>query len=114
MSNIRSQSTEAVDEYLNVLAHEQCRTVVAYFARRSTEAATIDDLTAFVRDRTRQDEDARHVETRLHHATLPRLAESGVIEYDARRNTARYREQPTLESWVNRIVERGEIPDVPA
>lgn len=114
MSDHRSPSPEAVDEYLHVLANEQCRAVVAYFARRSTETATIDDLAAFVRDQTRQDDDAERIRIRLHHVTLPRLAEYGVIEYDPRSNTARYRGRPTLETWVNRVVELGEIPDVPA
>lgn len=113
MSTISVPSSEAVDESLNVLAHEQCRTVLSYFARRSTEVATLDDLADFVRDRTQQGEDATRIRTRLHHVTLPRLADVGALEYDVRSKTAQYRGRPTLEVWVNHIVEQGEVLDVP-
>lgn len=107
-------SSEALNEPLNVLAHEQCRAVLYYFARHSTEVATVTDLAEFVHDQNRQAVTATHTKTRLHHVTLPRLAEVGVLEYDARSNTARYRGQPTLEVWVNYVVEQEEVPDAPA
>lgn len=36
----------------------------------------------------------------LHHRQLPRLDEAGVIDYDARQGTVRYRGTPTLEEWL--------------
>lgn len=114
MNTTSAQSSETEDECLNVLGYEQCRFVLHYFGYHSTEVATIDDLSAFVRDQTQQAEDAPRTRTRLRHVTLPRLADAGVLEYDERSQTARYRGHPTLEAWVNHVVERGEVPDVPA
>lgn len=114
MSNPSPLSSEAVDEFLRVLAHERCRFVLYYFARHSTEAATIDDLTDFIHDQNQRHVDPKRIRTRLHHVTLPRLADVGVLEYDARSNTARYRGQPTLEVWVNHVAEQGEAPDITA
>lgn len=113
MSEFSTPSADAVDEYLDILAHKQCRFVLYYFARHSTEVATIDDLAAFIREQTQQDGDTTQITSRLYHSTLPRLADVGVVEYDAQSNTVRYREHPPLEMWVNHVVEQGEAPVIP-
>lgn len=97
---------------MNVLAHEQCRAVLSYFARRPTDVATLDDLADFLHDQTRPRKDETRIRTRLHHATLPRLADAGALEYDAQNNTAQYRGHPTLEALVNRLTEREAIRGV--
>ena len=112
MRKLNSPTSEPVDKRLNILLHEQYRTVLWYFARHSTEVATIDDLGEFIRDQNQQEGDVTHIETRLHHVTLPKLANAGVLEYDARSNTARYRGHPTAEKWVTHIVKQGVPPDV--
>lgn len=114
MSDLTATSSEEVYDLLNVLADERCRSVFYYFARQSTEVARVDDLADFIRDRDHREADGTPTEARLHHVTLPRLAELGVLEYDARSNTARYRGRPNVEAWVNHVVERREASDVPA
>ncbi|PSP56330.1 hypothetical protein BRC82_02225 [Halobacteriales archaeon QS_1_67_19] len=104
---MNSPTSEAVNEQLNVLLDVQCCVVLYYFARHSTEVATIDDLGEFIRDQNQQEGDVTHIETRLHHVTLPKLADVGVLEYDARSNTARYRGHPTVEKWVTHLDEQG-------
>lgn len=112
MSDLTATSSEEVYDLLNVLVDDLCRSVLSYFVRQSTEVARVQDLADVVRDR--REVDATPTEARLHHVTLPRLAELGVLDYDARSNTARYRAQPKVEAWVNRVVERREASDVPA
>lgn len=60
-----------------------------YFRTHSTAVATLDDLAATIGDE--RDEPQRRVAIRLHHVTLPKLADAGVLDYDGRTNTARYR-----------------------
>lgn len=62
--------------------------VLKFFGTHSTAVATVDELAAAVSDR--QGESRREIAIRLHHATLPKLAEAGLIDYDARSTTARY------------------------
>ena len=66
------------------LLDAQCRVVLSYFAWQSTAVATIDDLVEFIRDQNQQTGDITCIETCLHHVTLPKLADVGVLEYDAR------------------------------
>lgn len=66
-----------------------CHTVLQYFRRHETAVATVDDLAAAIG--AQQAEAERQVAIRLHHVTLPRVADAGPIDYDARSNTARYR-----------------------
>ncbi|WP_435179726.1 DUF7344 domain-containing protein [Halorussus sp. AFM4] len=113
MTDPSAKLPEAVDESLDVLAHERCRFVLYYFARHSTESVTVDGLTDFICEREQQDGDAARIRTRLHHVTLPRLADVEAVEYDSRSNTARYRGRPTPEAWVNKLAERGVTPDAP-
>lgn len=45
-------------------------------------------------------DDRRRVEVALHHHELPKLEQVGVIEYDARSRTVRYRGHPLLEELL--------------
>lgn len=109
MSGPITNSPETIDDQLSVLTNELHRTIVLYFCRHSTETATTDDIADYIRDQ--QDTELSNLEVRLHHVILPRLAKAGVLEYDSRSNTVRYRRQPTLETWVQSIVNHGEIPE---
>lgn len=64
-------------------------TVLQYFRTHSTAVATVDELAGYISDQ--QDGAKRQVAIRLHHVTLPKLAAAGLIDYDTRSNTARYR-----------------------
>lgn len=44
-----------------------------------------------------------HVETTLHHTHDPKLANAGILEYDARSREFRYRGHDRLEAWLERI-----------
>jgi hypothetical protein len=82
-------STERL-EHLDVITPEYWQAVFQYFDQHSTETATVTDLVAYILEHHRTDEEATAVTISLHHATLPKLADAGLIEYDPRSNTARY------------------------
>lgn len=82
-------TTSLPETVLDPRAPRYSRPVLQYFRTHSTAVATLDELAAAVSDE--RDEDERQVAIRLHHVTLPKLAETGVLDYDGRTNTARYR-----------------------
>lgn len=86
MASHQSIEPEEVDELLTVLADPHCRSVIFYFRNTSAEAATVADLAAEVETQTTEEE----IASQLHHSTLPRLEDAGIVEYDARSNTVRY------------------------
>lgn len=101
-----NQSREPAADRLDVLGYRYCRSVLRFFHRHSTETATVDQLERFVR--SREDEVSASIDIHLHHSTLPRLEDAGLVDYDPRSNEARYRGDPAVERWLNHVVERGE------
>ena len=87
MSNV-PKSTE-LPEHLEQFTPEYCQAVFQYFEQHATEAATVPDLGAYISAQHRLDEDETDIAISLHHATLPKLADAGLIEYDPRSKTVR-------------------------
>ena len=101
METSHSLNPEQIDEFLSTLANQHCRFVLSYFRDSSEEVASVDDLATAV---SRRDSvDKKHVAIQFHHSALPKLEDAGIIDYDARTNTARYRGHSELENWYNYI-----------
>lgn len=64
------------------------RSVLQYFDDQEREVATIEDLTTYLHDQDPSIDESR-ILIHLHHSTLPKLAASGVLDYDPRTNTVR-------------------------
>lgn len=96
----------ALDVWLEVLADPRCRHVLHCVTRTPDGVATVDELATDFEDPggLRPSRPDRAAEERtvvsLHHTVLPKLDEAGVLDYDARTQTVRYRETPTLEAWL--------------
>ncbi|MFC7141450.1 hypothetical protein ACFQMA_16625 [Halosimplex aquaticum] len=78
------------DECYDLLADERRRLALAELAERSAPIA-LDDLAAAVAARevdgaTPSATDTQRAAVSLHHAHLPRMADLGVIDYDAQTN----------------------------
>ena len=43
------------------------------------------------------------VEIDIHHDHLPRLSKAGVLDYDERQGTIRFRGHPPLEAWIETV-----------
>lgn len=88
MEIFQSLNFEQTDEPLSTLANRNCRFVRSYFRGASEDSASIDDLAAAV---TRRDAaDRNRTAIQLHHSTLPKLEEAGIVEYDVRTKTVHY------------------------
>lgn len=94
-----------VDETLTVLRSSNRRQVLEYLADESVESATVEEL-AFHLATAKSDREASEtrdrdtLEMRLHHVHLPKLDDHGVLEFDARSNTARYRSNARVEELL--------------
>jgi len=101
--------TATLDLLLSALSNECSRRVVNYFSESADDVASTDELAEYVADRRSEGDprDADRIATRLHHASLPRLADAGVVEYDARTTTVRYCPHPEVaREMLGRLPER--------
>ena len=88
----------SVASVLGNLSSEYRRQVVAYFLATEERIASLSDVAEYVHVESDDGGTALdEVKIQLHHAALPKLAAAGVLDYDARSRTVRYRGEPTLE-----------------
>ena len=92
------RSTEALH---SILASEDRRNVLRYFRECEADVATLDELAEDLVARDGSVDDASEAKVVLHHVALPKLAESGAIDYDPRTRTARYRGPSRLEALLS-------------
>lgn len=83
------------DALLSALTNQHCRFVIAYFRNASEDHASVDDVAAALARRDHADE--TQIAIRLHHVTLPKLDDIGLVDYDARTKTVRYYGHSRLE-----------------
>ncbi|USZ69120.1 winged helix-turn-helix domain-containing protein [Halorussus salilacus] len=99
----RSLSASELDVLFELLADSQRRELLAYLVDADDGVASFSDLI----DRVADAEDAadREVAISIRHAHLPKLADAGVVEYDERSETVRYRGDPALADWLDAVRE---------
>ncbi|WP_224332660.1 DUF7344 domain-containing protein [Haloprofundus halobius] len=91
----------SVDAMLDILANSPRRHLLEYLRDQPEGTATVEEatkvfLTQLARESGQQpNHDDAQVD--LHHHHLPKLADAGVIEYDVRTQTIRYRPHDRLE-----------------
>lgn len=90
---------EALDALFEALADERRRYVLAYLDAGEEDVATVPDLVDHVADEASVD-DRERVSVALHHAHLPKLADAGLVEFDARDGFVRYRGGSTVSEWL--------------
>lgn len=97
----------SLDATLELLANHDRRCILEYLMESPRETATVDELVEHLverkAERTGERPGSDHVLTTLHHVHVPKLADSGVVEYDARSQELRYRSDDRLEKWHERI-----------
>lgn len=95
----------SLDEILSILAHRRRRDLVRYFVENSTPTVSVAECVEYLAEQEGQQADDPHdyIRKRLHHVHVPKLADAGVIEYDARSKEIRYWGQDELERWLERI-----------
>ena len=107
-----SISTETA---ITMIADFRRRKVLRHLMENGDGAITIDELVAGIEDDVSPPTGATgDVEERLlielHHTHLPKLAEAGMIDFDERSETIRYRPQKDIEALLGFVEETLEGP----
>jgi DNA-binding transcriptional ArsR family regulator len=98
-----------LDSILEALANWQRREICLYFQETGIETAQVDELGALLEARVPEvwaDQETLSQEeltASLEDRHLPMLEDAGVVDYDHRSGTVRYRRQPTVEKWIEHI-----------
>ena len=105
-----------IDDVFGVLADWRRREVCRFFVETDVETASVDDLAMLVAGCRLSDAEGPppthdDLVTALEERHLSRLDAVGVVDYDPRSGTVRYRGQPTLEKWLEHVtaVDDGRI-----
>ncbi len=103
MSQNHSSQSQQIDKLLHALADPHCRTTLWYLQHSADSVVSVQDLTDEIS--TDDHGGTTQLSIKLHHSTLPRLADTGVLEYDPTDHTVRYHGHPKLEPLMNSISE---------
>ena len=90
-----------IDDRFDALARTDRRAVIRFFRDELTEEVTLDALVTGIVDGGYWDTDESHARLRLHHSTLPTLADAGILDYDPESKTARYRGRTAVEQLLD-------------
>ena len=112
-ADARPYSTErdaSLDATFDALGTEDCRVLLRHLAD-SDEAVVVDDLVDRLADDATLADEVR-LRARLHHTYLPKLADAGLVEYDADRELVTQREDGRFEE-LRPVVANFESEDRP-
>lgn len=95
----------SIDLVFDLLADRRRRYALYVLSETDDGVATVEKVVEGVLRLERRSEATGptgppEVHTALEHVHLPKLADAGVIEHDARSGTIRYRHQPSVEEWL--------------
>lgn len=91
---------DPLDRLLSTLATGHGRHVLHYFLASSDDVASLSALAGHACARGDGPTDRDRVAARLHHVDLPKLADAGVVDFDPRTGTVRYRGHPVVAAWA--------------
>lgn len=109
MGNDYSESPERrtrLNRLFTALAADDRRAVLRYLHSSGDDTASVDELIEFVHASDAQPDDRKQIAIRLHHAALPKLADLGLLNYDAKTGTVRYTGHPLLSELLDGDPER--------
>ena len=99
----------ALDQLFRLLADKHRRYALYYLDATASDTVTLDEVADYVAERTQTSTEEQEwasgtaherIRTRLHHNHLPRLAKTGLIDYDARSQTVRNWGKQPLTTWA--------------
>lgn len=105
--------TLSTDRLLEVLADRRRRTLLRYLAGQGDRAVNTPELAAELAAEAAAPTDDRpdtfeRTVTDLCHVHLPKLAETGLVEYDRQHGTVRYRAPDRVETLLDVLASEGE------
>lgn len=93
-----------LDDVLDLLADHHRRYTLYYLVSTDAEVLDYDQVCEYLANDCPTEEDVQEQRVLLHHKTLPRLAEAGVVDFDSRSETIRYRGADDLAALVDLLV----------
>lgn len=97
----------SLDAILELLANAHRRAILTRLREDSSHVASLEELVSHLvrldADRTGTQPGRDHVEATLLHVHLPKLANTGVIEYDAQSEQLRYWPNERVERWLSLV-----------
>ncbi|GAA0260136.1 ArsR/SmtB family transcription factor [Haladaptatus pallidirubidus] len=93
---------DILDYFFAALTNRRRRCVLAYLSTESSDSATMQELVEDIaaREHGNKTDSLDEIEITLFHHHLPKLADSGLIEFDKQSKTIRYRDDPQVESLL--------------
>lgn len=96
--------SSALDDIFGVLADPMRREVIRYCADHANEPTDLDTVVDYLAEQRRDGEpDRDRIALRLHHLHLPKLAETGLVEFDPDSGRLEYRSNDAIESCLSEI-----------
>ena len=99
----------SMNQLFDVLADERRRRLLCYLHRKDGDVASLVELIDYLVVQEADsvaDLDTDDVAISLAHKHLPKLADVGLVEYDARSRTVRYRGGEAMASCLEKVTER--------
>ena len=98
---------DPTDAALRILADEQRRHVVASLSATSDGVSSLSELVEYAVTRATDERDPEEATIHLHHVTLPKLEDAGLLEYDSRSRAVRYYRNPLVEHLLDSLRAEG-------
>ena len=95
----------SLDTIFDILSHSYRRQILFFLSRTEDDLATVADLVTHISEHESGDETSTQrtrsaVDVALHHNHLPKLEDAGIVEFDTRSETIRYRAHPLVEKCL--------------
>lgn len=101
-------TSNSLDACFQLVADRRRRRVIQQLRHETDGTTTIDDLVDRLHSGGSVSADDRHVDRedlaiQLHHTTLPKLEDHGVVDYDHRSGTVRYQPNDQVETVLDSL-----------
>ena len=97
----------SLDAILDILANPRRRALLEYLWEQPGNVGTVEEATRHIllKESRKVGEQPSHdaIQSSLLHHQLPKMADSGLVEYDVRNQTIRYHENKRLETAYERV-----------
>lgn len=97
--------TPVLDEVFGVLAHPMRREIIRFCADRANEPTDLDAVVDHLTEQRLDDEppDRDRIALRLHHLHLPKLADTGLVDFDPESGQLVYRTNDVIEACLTEL-----------
>lgn len=102
-----NDSAVNTDDFFDLLSNSRRQYVLSYLQKMNDDVVELPELVEWVltQEANRASDQWDAIVIGLHHIHLPKLADCGLIDYDARSGTIRYDRHPDREQRVALAVE---------